>query len=198
MARKREDEDRIKEQLVTYEVYAEMPDDGHRYEIFDGVLEMMSPGPNTVHQGVGGELLILLQSCRSDYVILIAPLDVILSQTNVVQPDIVMVHRSRMDILTIRGVEGAPDLVVEVLSPGSRHRDRVKKLKIYAKHGVPEYWIIDPVTRTLEQLRLCDGRYEIHELFEEEDLVASDKLPCISFAIGDLFKDESVRKFLNG
>ncbi|MFD0671081.1 Uma2 family endonuclease [Cohnella sp. GCM10027633] len=196
MSGKKED-DRVKEQLVTYDVYAAMPEDGHRYEIFDGVLEMMSPGPSTVHQGIGMELSLLLsRSCKSDYVILTAPLDVILSRMNVLQPDIVMVHRSRMEILTMRGIEGAPDLVVEVLSPGSRKRDRVRKLPIYAKHGVPEYWIVDPSARTLEQLTLAGGKYEASNLFEEDDVVASEKLSCVSFKVSELFADESIRRLL--
>lgn len=192
------EDDRVKEQLVTYDVYAAMPEDGHRYEIFDGVLEMMSPGPSNVHQGIGLELsYLLMQSCKSDYVIRTAPLDVILSETNVLQPDVVMVHRSRMDIVTMRGIEGPPDLVVEVLSPGSRKRDRVRKLPIYAKHGVPEYWIVDPSARTLERLVLADGAYEIVDVFEEDDVVASEKLPCVSFKVSELFADESVWRLLN-
>lgn len=196
MAGEKED-DRVKEQPVTYETYAAMPEDGHRYEIFDGVLEMMSPGPSTVHQGIGVRLsYLLLQSCDSNYVILTAPLDVILSRTNVLQPDVVMVRRDRMDIVTMRGIEGAPDLVVEVLSPGSRRRDRVRKMPIYAKHGVPEYWIIDPESRTLEQFVLSDGKYELNELFEEDDVVASERLPCVSYRVGELFADESIRRLL--
>lgn len=197
MASKKNDRDRIKERSVTYEMYAEMPDDGQRYEVLDGQLELMSPGPSTVHQAIGSALHLIVQTCSSEYVILIAPLDVILSRANVVQPDLIMIHRSRSDIVTIRGVEGIPDLVVEILSPGSRKRDRVRKLKIYAKHGVPEYWIIDPETQTMEQLELNgDRQYEIRNLYENEDRVSTDKLPCVSFPVSELFKDEIVRKLL--
>ncbi len=183
--------DRVKEQQVTYEMYAAMPDDGQRYEIFDGSLEMMSPSPSVTHQTVSGDLgFILKQSCNSDYRVFYAPLDVILSNTYVLQPDILMVHRSRLNIVTERGVEGPPDLVVEILSPGSRNRDKVKKMSAYAKHGVQEYWIIDTVTRTLEQYRLGIGeRFELHSLFEGDDRVTSDKLPCVSFVVSDIFKE---------
>jgi len=188
-------EERIGEQPVTYEVYAAMPDDGNRYEIFDGTLEMMSPGPSVIHQSVNGDLqFILKQSCNSDYLIFVAPLDVILSRTNVVQPDLILVHRSRMEIVTNRAIEGAPDLVVEVLSPGSRKRDKVKKMNIYATHAVPEYWIVDANVRTLEQYVLNGERYELSNLFECDEPVTSVRLTCVNFAISDLFKDASIQK----
>jgi Uma2 family endonuclease len=183
--------DRIKEQPVTYEIYAAMPDDGQRYEIIDGSMEIMSPGPSTKHQDVSGELEFeLKQSCKSDYKIYHAPLDVIFSETNVLQPDILMIHRSRLHIVTDRGIEGPPDLVVEILSPGSRNRDKVIKMRTYAKHGVQEYWIVDTESRTMEQYRLGGGEfYELQCLFEGNDRVTSDKLSCISFVVSDIFSE---------
>lgn len=183
--------DRIEEQPVTYEIYAEMPDDGQRYEIIDGKLEMMSPAPTTSHQDVSRDLgFILMQSCKSEYLIYYAPIDVIFSQTDVLQPDILMIRRSRLDIVSERGIEGPPDLVVEILSPSSRRRDKVVKMKRYARYGVEEYWIVDPAARTLEQHRLEGGdRYELFNLFEGDDVVASDMLPCVSFAVSDIFRE---------
>ncbi|WEK53623.1 MAG: Uma2 family endonuclease [Candidatus Cohnella colombiensis] len=198
MSGNQDDKNRIKEQSVTYEVYAAMPEDGYRYEIFDGELEMMSPGPSVVHQGIVGKLqFILRNTCHSEYTILIAPLDVILSPTNVVQPDLLMIHNTRLNLVTMRGVEGAPDLVVEIISPGSRSRDKVKKLRIYVQHGIPEYWIIDSESRVLEQYLLAGDHYELGNLFEGDDPVISDKLPCVSFIISDLFKDTVVQKLLS-
>jgi Uma2 family endonuclease len=191
MDKKNNAEDQIKEQLVTYEIYAAMPDDGQRYEIVDGSMELMSPGPSSTHQSISGELeFVLKQSCKSDYLIYHAPLDVILSETNVLQPDIMMIHRSRLDIVTERGIEGSPDLVVEILSPGSRKKDKVIKMRTYAQHGIHEYWIVDSITRTLEQYQLVDsGHYALRNLFEGNDKVTSDKLPCVSFVIGDMFRE---------
>ena len=189
MKKKREEEPIVREQPVTYDDYAAMPDDGNRYEIIDGVLEMMSPGPMTVHQGVSGELFLFLQSCRSEYVMFLAPFDVILSRTTVLQPDILMIHRSRIEIVKPHGVEGAPDLVVEILSPSTRKRDKVVKAAAYAKHRVPEYWLVDPEARTLEQYRLDGERYELAQTYEEEDRVSSDKLPCVSFMLGEVFNE---------
>jgi Uma2 family endonuclease len=195
MKRSKENEEKakqplIKERQVNYDQYAAMPDDGKRYEIFEGDMVMMSPGPSTSHQAVSGELeFILKQSCKTDYVIFDAPLDVILSQTTVLQPDILMIHRSRLHIVTKRGIEGPPDLVAEIVSPGSRKRDKVDKMSLYAKYGVPEYWIIDTDSKHLEQYRLQEDRYELYNLFEGDELVTSDKLPCVSFTISEIFKE---------
>jgi len=191
MEKKKKAADKVKEQPVTYEIYAEMPDDGNRYEVIDGVLELMSPSPTASHQSILLELIdALRQSCKSDYLIYFAPLDVILSDTNVVQPDAIMIHRSRKHIVTSRGIEGPPDLAVEVLSPSSRKRDRLKKRAVYEKHGVPEYWIVDPETETLEQFHLGErDKYVLTQLYEGDELVASDKLPCVSFAVSRLFAD---------
>ncbi|MCD9021681.1 Uma2 family endonuclease [Cohnella silvisoli] len=190
MTKNKNDDDRIKEQQMTYDVYAAMPDDGQRYEIIEGAMEMMSPSPSVTHQAVSRELeFVLMQSCRTDYEIFHAPLDVILSQTNVLQPDILMIHRSRMHIVSARGIEGPPDLVVEIVSPHSRKRDKVVKANIYAKYNVPEYWIVDSETRTLELYRLLGEVYELYNLFEDDDRVTSDKLPCVSFVISDIFKE---------
>jgi len=193
MSRNGKEADRVKEQAVTYETYAELPDDGRRYEVIDGSLELMSPGPSPTHQSVSGELQFLLRtSCNSDYKIFGAPLDVILSDTDVLQPDILMVHRSRLQIVTNRGVEGPPDLIAEIVSPSSRKRDKVVKMRTYARYGVPEYWIVDPETRTLEQYRREDGGfYELCDLFEGDDAVVPDRFPCVSFAIRDIFRDMS-------
>lgn len=197
MDKKKEWEAAIREQRVTYEIYAELPDDGQRYEVLDGALEVMS-GPSLVHQMLGGKLHLIAQRCSSEYFILLAPLDIILSPRNVTQPDVIFVRRDRTDIMTMRGIEGAPDLVVEILSPGSRHRDKVRKLAIYGKHGVPEYWILDPVARTLERYEQDGGRLTLTELFEGDERVVSDKLPCLSFAVSELFAEEQIGRLLAG
>ncbi|MDF2670398.1 MAG: Uma2 family endonuclease, partial [Paenibacillus sp.] len=78
---------------------------------------------------------------------------------------------------------------VEIISPGSRKRDRIKKMSIYAKHSVPEYWVVDSDARTLEQNRLACEQYELHNLYEGDETVTSDKLPCVSFVISDIFNE---------
>lgn len=181
--------DRINEQTVTYDVYASLPEDGNRYEVVDGKLECMA-GPRVDHQSVVVTLVHFFKTaCTNDYYIYVAPLDVILSEVDVRQPDLTMVHRSRGHIITKRGIEGAPDLVVEAMSPGSRKRDKVDKILTYAKYGVAEYWIIDPVSRTLEQYTLQDNSYKLNNFFEGDEIVGSNRFPCIGFKLSELFLD---------
>ncbi|MFB9274733.1 Uma2 family endonuclease [Cohnella cellulosilytica] len=180
-------EELIKESPVTYEMYAEMVDDGNRYEISDGVLELMSPAPTPTHQSFVYELQYKLNaSCRNEYIIYSAPIDVILSDTEVRQPDLIMIHRSRMDIIEKRGINGAPDLVVEISSKHSRRRDKVQKRIAYAKYGVPEYWIIDLTNFTLEQHVLEGERYELAEVYAEDETIRSQIVACASFSMNEL------------
>ncbi len=130
---------------LTYADYCNTPDD-ERWELLNGELTM-APSPTINHQQVTGKLYRLL----SDFVenallgaVVIAPLDVVLSEANVVQPDIVFVSNARTHILSEANIQGAPDLVVEVLSPSTAGRDWREKLDLYAEHGVKEYWIVDP------------------------------------------------------
>ena len=92
---------------------------------------------------------------------LYAPVDVILSNTTVVQPDLVHVDPSRAHMITRRGIEGPPTLAVEIISPSTPAIDRVKKLALYARYGVPYYWIVDPDARSIEGYELGAGVYRL-------------------------------------
>lgn len=182
--------DTVRETPLTYDDYANLPDDGIRYELVDGRLEAMTPAPLLDHQIFLGNLFSAVNAtCENDYFVVFSPVDVILSLTEVRQPDLVMVHRSRMSIITIRGVEGPPDLVAEILSPYSVKRDRRDKLKIYAQYGIPEYWIIDMKNGHLEQYILHDNEYELDEIYLEDTPVRSERNPCISFNMRDVLKN---------
>lgn len=185
----RKDKPIVKESRVTYEDYAKLPEDGRRYEIADGVLELMSPAPTPKHQSVSTELLhCLLGTCKSEFILFVAPIDLILADHEVRQPDLVMIHRDRRDIITKRGIEGAPDLVVEILFPSSSKRDRHSKRLSYAKYGVPEYWIVDPGNEALEQYILAGDRYELDRIYENGETVQSDRLPCVSFVLHSILE----------
>jgi Uma2 family endonuclease len=177
----------VREQGMTYSDYAALPDDGTRYELADGVLEAMSPSAAPRHQIISSALDSILKStCKSEYLILVAPLDVILSEKEVRQPDIVMIHRNRLSILSKRGVEGAPDLVVEILSPSSMKRDKVSKLRVYAQYGIPEYWIVDVTGSVLEQYLIREGRYELTDVYTEDEPVRSPQLTCVHFTMNQI------------
>jgi Uma2 family endonuclease len=179
--------DVVREQPLTYDDYASLPDDGSRYELVDGVLEMMSPCASAKHQMISFQIQSkIAQSCDEDYFILNAPLDVILSPTEVRQPDLVMIHHSRINIIKKRGIEGAPDLVVEILSPSSIRRDKVGKLKSYANYAIPEYWIVDPTNESLEQYILKEDRYDLIEVYTEDEQIKSDHIRCVSFTMNEI------------
>ncbi|HHY73643.1 MAG TPA: Uma2 family endonuclease [Bacillus bacterium] len=188
MSEKRKDQSmpHIKEHGLTYDDYTTI-DDGNRYELASGKLELMSPAPSVIHQLFSIEMIKKFsQSCEPDYIILDAPVDVILSSTEVRQPDLVLIHRNRIPILSKRGVEGPPDLVVEILSPSTRKRDKIEKVKIYSYYGVPEYWIVDPEIFVLEQFILQNERYELINIFQDNDLITSPNIPCISFTMDEI------------
>jgi Uma2 family endonuclease len=180
----------IKESGWTAEEYQSLPEDDRQYEVVSGKLELL-PSPTTTHQRIIRRLMRIIEDCcEVDYIIIHAPVDVILSDNETRQPDILMVHRSREHIIHERGIYGAPDLVVEILSPGSAKRDRVMKKESYARFGVPEYWIVDPIHLTIEQYVLIRDRepYQSANIFADEDTVRSDLLPCVSFVVKDALK----------
>jgi Uma2 family endonuclease len=147
--------------VLTYRDYAALPDDGHRYELHDGALSV-TPAPGTRHQHIIGELFAAVRQhvrARELGRVFIAPVDVILSDVTVLQPDLVYVDPTRAHLVTERGVEGPPTLVVEIISPSTGTIDRVTKAHLYARHGVPYFWLVDPTARTIEAFRLEGERY---------------------------------------
>src|SRR2546429_5637273 len=148
---------------LTYEDYCALPDDGLRYEIVDGML-FAEPSPRRAHQEAIGNLFAILHGYVRAHdlgELNVAPFDVILDGRTTVVPDLVFVVRDRLDIVAERGVEAAPDLLVEVLSPGTARRDRVRKLNAYARHGVRHYWLVDPEAKTVEAFELVEGAYRL-------------------------------------
>jgi len=150
-----------------YQDYAALPEDGKRYEIHDGELSEMS-APTTLHQILLLKLAMVLAahvSARNLGLVMVAPLDVILidtpSETTVLQPDIVYLDNGRLEAARMRGVEGAPTLVVEILSPSTAVIDRTRKRELYARYGVPYLWFVDPDTRELAAHVLESGEYRL-------------------------------------
>lgn len=182
--RKLKTQDSVREERMTYDDYARMPDDGIRYELAGGRLEAMTPAPSPKHQLVLQELEdAVKKTCNQDYIIFIAPVDVILSDEEVRQPDLVLLHRTRLSLLTNRGIEGPPDLVAEVLSPASIKRDRKDKRESYARYGVSEYWIIDTNSAALEQYVLENGVYTLAQVYVGDDPVRYAHVSCVDFSM---------------
>jgi len=147
------------EPKLQYEDLAHTPDDGRRYELLDGVLTV-TPSPSPLHQRVSKRLHRRLEAyfeARHLGEVFYAPVDVLLGTHDVVVPDLVVVTAPAQ--ITDRAIEGAPTLLVEILSPSTRRRDRQIKAGRYAAQGVPHYWIVDPVQETLECYRLLGDEY---------------------------------------
>lgn len=148
---------------LTYEDYLTLPDDGRRYEILDGDLEM-TPAPSPRHQAVSRNLQRLLDRHVTDNrlgSLYNAPIDILLAPTTIVQPDLLFLAAGREQVVTERAIEGAPDLIVEILSPSTARRDRVAKAALYARFGVSHYWLVDPDARTVEIHALAAGSYRL-------------------------------------
>ncbi len=131
---------------LTYDDFCQLPDDGKRYEIIDGEL-FVTPSPVHLHQRVVTRLTYYLcgfvESHKSGEVF-VSPFDVVFSKFDVVEPDLLYISKARASVLTEKNVQGAPDLVVEVLSKTTAKRNRSIKLKLYGRFAVQEYWVIDP------------------------------------------------------
>ncbi|MGH9470499.1 MAG: Uma2 family endonuclease [Terriglobia bacterium] len=173
---------------LTYEDYCLLPNDGKRYEIIDGEL-FVSPAPITAHQRCVTSLTYYLAQFvkkRRLGEVFVAPIDVVFSQYDVVEPDVIYISKSRASILTRANVQGAPDLVVEVLSESTHKTDRTTKLKLYARFGVAEYWIIDPEACSAEIYRSGPQGLELAERLSSERQLTSPLFPGFSLPLRSL------------
>ena len=174
---------------LTYQDYLNTPDDV-RYELIDGELIVMEPAPTTPHQSVSMNLSTLLWPFVRRHglgKVFAAPTDVYLSETNVVQPDVLFVSAARTAIITERNVHGAPDLVVEIASPSTGQRDRGVKLELYARYGVTEYWLIDPAAETVETLRLENGQFVATGRYGRTETLTTPLLPGLAIDLTEVF-----------
>ena len=174
---------------VTYAELEEWPDDGRRYELYSGEV-IVVPTPLPIHQVVVLRLTeILAEHARvTGGLALFAPLDIVFSEYDVLQPDVVFFDAERHRRIDFqRPIRIVPSLVVEVLSRSTAARDRGRKRQIFARYGVPEYWIIDPPARTLEVLRNSGSDFELSAAYEGEGNVEAATLPGLSFQLATLF-----------
>jgi Uma2 family endonuclease len=175
----------------TYEDFLNFPDDGKRHEIIDGE-HYVTPSPNTKHQTIVGNLYLALGNYLKAHpvgAVFLAPFDVVFSDLNVVEPDLLYISRAHKAILTDKHVRGEPDLVVEVLSPGTRKTDEVTKRKLYERFGVQEYWVVDPDLDAIKVYRRTDGAFvRSAELsVEQNDRMTTPLLPNFSVALAEIF-----------
>ena len=174
---------------VGYTDLVNMPDDGCRYEIHGGELVVV-PSPLLLHQIVAAEVFTRLNDYRRRCggLAVVAPLDIVFDEHDVVQPDVVFFRAERLGLLDPRAVTRAvPDIAVEVLSPSTAATDRGRKMRMFARYGVPEYWIVDPVRRQIEVHVLEADTYRLAQTARAGDTVRSVLLPDLRFDAGSVF-----------
>lgn len=170
-----------------YQDYLQLPED-KRYEIIDGELFMV-PSPNESHQHILTNILyILINYVRRNKLgaIYCAPFDILFSDEDIVQPDIIFVTDKNKKIITKDNIKGSPDLLVEILSPSTSKRDIGIKKKLYARHGVREYWIVDPERETVDVFRL-KGREFKSKRYGVQDCLSSDVIKDLTIEVKEIF-----------
>ncbi len=178
----------------TYADYAATPE-GEWWELIDGALYQMAAGASARHQEVSentGNLIGDHIRPRRMGRIYRPRFDLILPGETAVEPDLMYISIGRPGIITQRGCEGPPDLVVEVLSPSNPRHDLETKRELYARHGIPEYWILEPYRETLQALtepviRNGVGEYTAEALHRPGDMIATAHIPGLTIAVADIF-----------
>jgi Uma2 family endonuclease len=178
---------------LTYEDYLRIPDDGKRHEILDGE-HFVTAAPFIRHQRIVRRLASRLDRFLSEHPLgeyFFAPTDVVLSRHDVVQPDLIFISNERASIVEEKNVQGAPDLVIEVLSKGSRRLDEVLKRQAYERFGAREYWIFDPIRKTTKVLeRTAEGLRRKAQLSAAAgDVLTPPLLPGLEIPLAEIFEE---------
>jgi len=163
-----------KKKKYTYEDYVKLPE-GAPYQLIGGEL-IMTPAPTPYHQIVSRKIMsLLIQYVEKNNLgeILYSPIDVYFSEEDVFQPDIIFISKERLNIIGETKIEGAPDLIIEILSPSTAYYDLGRKYKIYEKSGVREYWIVHPERKSIEIYQNQEGQFKLIQMAKEKDTVNS-------------------------
>ena len=178
----------IEKKKYTYEDYLKTPED-ERYELLEGEL-IMSPSPVPKHQRISRELEFeILKVVKANDLgeVFDAPCEVYLDDVNVVQPDILFISKERLNVIGEKNIQGAPDLVIEIISESTAYRDLVQKKKLYAKFSVKEYWIVVPGEDLIEVYILKDNTYVLHKTYHKGDILESSYLRDLRIELGKIF-----------
>jgi Uma2 family endonuclease len=178
---------------LTYEDFLLFPDDGKRHELIDGE-HYVTPSPSRKHQAIVWNLTVHVGTYLEANPVgraFAAPFDVVFSQFDVVEPDLLFISNARLEVLTAKNVQGAANLVVEIASPSTRTRDETLKRKLYERFGVEEYWVIEPAAETIVVHRHDgDGYQPILELTATHgDTLSTPLLPGLLLPLKRIFKD---------
>ncbi|HEV2380490.1 MAG TPA: Uma2 family endonuclease [Terriglobia bacterium] len=174
---------------ITYGEFRQFPDDGKLYELIHGEVRV-APAPNTKHQTAHSNLFVSLGphvKANRLGVVFSAPFDVRLDIDSAVQPDLIFISNARAEIILEDYIDGAPDLVVEILSPSTAAYDRAAKLALYAEAGVPWVWLVDPQAKTVEILKIEGRKYIVHSILAAHQVLISSLFPGWQLPLDDLF-----------
>lgn len=177
--------------LITRADYEGMPQGPPYYQVIEGDL-IMSPSPRTFHQYVVGNVAFLLRNFvekRRLGEVMIAPLDVFLTDINVFQPDVMFISNERLSLITENGIEGGPELVVEILSPSTARYDKGSKKKIYSRTGVQELWLIDPEAKTIQVFDLTKDAEMPAATYSARSVFESPLLPKLKIQGSKIFRE---------
>lgn len=173
----------------TYHDYLQLPDDRKRYQVIEGELHMV-PAPSPHHQDILGKLFIFLRTfVKGEGLgkVYQAPCDVVLSNEDIVQPDIFFISKEREHIITERNIQGAPELIVEILSSSTAKLDKSLKTRLYEEFGVKEYWLVDPEKEEIEVLSLEERGYESLGVFGKEGFLKSSLFTQLGLNLAEIF-----------
>lgn len=179
---------------LTYRDFVRFPDDGRRHELIDGE-HYVTPCPNTSHQAILGNLFLLIGNWLEEHPIgrvFFAPFDVVFSFFDIVEPDLLYLSHARAEqVLTRRNLHGAPELVVEIASEGTRKRDATVKRQLYERMAVSEYWLVDPEIGAVRIYRHTGARFALPiELSREaNDVLSTPLLPGLEMSLARIFRD---------
>ncbi len=176
--------------LLSVSDYLLLPEGGPRYQLIEGDF-FVAPSPRGYHQQIAGRIYRLLCDWvekKDAGLVMFAPFDVYLDDHNVYQPDVLFIAKARQaDVYQDDGVHGAPDLAVEVLSPGTACLDKDSKRRVYARHGVSEMWLIDPELQTVQIYRFLENAERPVAYLELGDTLTTPLLPGFSVALAKIF-----------
>jgi Uma2 family endonuclease len=181
---------RAAEDLMTVEEYRAMPEGPPYYQLIEGEL-IMSPSPNRFHQVVTANVFTILRNHVDRHslgIVYFAPMDVYLSDITVVQPDVLYVSNANKHVLADDGIRGAPDLVVEVISPSNGPLEMRRKRPLYARHGVKEEWLIDPNLEQIHRYDFAANTSKPVRIVDRDESFETPLLPGLIINAADVFK----------
>jgi Uma2 family endonuclease len=176
---------------VGYADLERFPEDGRRYEIYDGEVFVV-PAPLARHQLVQHRIVDIVYRYAAEHggFAVGSPIDIVFSDFDVLQPDVIYFSADRANLVDIdRVIRHAPDLCVEVLSPSTAATDRGRKMQVFARSGVREYWIVDPAAASIEIYELAGAGYDLRVQASGADMISPSVLPSLAFPAGSLFPD---------